>query len=341
MVKYEDGIKNGRESDMNFKTARVHAALFSVSLIYGCFYVIVKILLKSIQLPQFILLRFVLTAVVVLIVDQLILKTPLPHKKDLLSIAKLGLTGVFAVQILVAIGLSLTTSFHSALIMATIPIITLILSIIKGQEVYHPRKLLGVIVAFIGVAVLLCSGSPKDPLPAHYLLGDAIVLVNAIAFSWFLIGSRSMLEKYPPFSFMAYCYIISAVLFSTLYVTGNQIGQGSLGLEFLSTMGWQQWLLMAFVVLYASIGSYTLNNFALQRTRASVVALYIFVQPVISAIAAYYLLGEPFTTSMATATAITFLGVMMTTTTGYLKTIPADVVLEAAKTPANRSSDPK
>jgi drug/metabolite transporter (DMT)-like permease len=191
------------------------------------------------------------------------------------------------------------------------------------------------------VAVLLCSGSPKDPLPAHYLLGDAIVLVNAIAFSWFLIGSRSMLEKYPPFSFMAYCYIISAVLFSTLYVTGNQIGQGSLGLEFLSTMGWQQWLLMAFVVLYASIGSYTLNNFALQRTRASVVALYIFVQPVISAIAAYYLLGEPFTTSMATATAITFLGVMMTTTTGYLKTIPADVVLEAAKTPANRSSDPK
>lgn len=318
---------------MNFQTVRVHAALFSVSLIYGCFYVVVKILLKSILLPEFILLRFVLTAVVVLIVDQLVLKSPLPRKKDLLNIAQLGLTGVFAVQILVAIGLNLTTSFHSALIMATIPIITLILSIIKGQEDYHIRKLIGVLVAFLGVAVLLCSGSPRDPLPENYLMGDAIVLVNAIAFSWFLIGSRRMLAEYPPFSFMAYCYIISAILFSALYLTGNQMGHGTWGLEFISTMNWQQWLLMAFVVLYASIGSYTLNNFALKRTSASVVAIYIFVQPVISAIAAYYLLGEPFTSSMASATLITFMGVMLTTTTGQFKTVASVDAVVPVETP--------
>ena len=320
---------------MNFQTARVHAALLTVSVIYGCFYVAVKILLKSLLLPEFILLRFGITAIIVLIADQLIFRNPLPRKKDLLKITQLGLTGVFIVQSLLALGLSLTTSFHSALIMSTIPIITLMISLLKGQEQYHRGKIMGMLIAFAGVAVLLCSSNPRDPLPPHYLLGDGVVFLNAIAFAWFLTESRQILSQYNAFSFMAYCYIISALLFGGIFAVGNQIGRGSFGLEFLPNVGLEQWLLIALVVLYASIGSYTLNNFALKRTRASVVAMYIFVQPVISALAAYYLLGEPFSWSMAAAAVITFAGVMLATTSQPVQTIPADVFLEQKKNPSD------
>jgi len=297
------------------RMVRVHAALLSVSLIYGFFYVVVKILFRSISPGELILVRFLLTALIVAGIDRMILKRKLPNSKDMPTIALLGLTGVFLVQILVAVGLNLTTAFHSALIMATIPIFTLMISVLKRHEPFNFKKLVGVITAFIGVVVLLMfSGSPSAPLPPHYLLGDGIVLLNALSFAWFLVGSQKILTKYSAFSFMAYCYVVSAGLFSVAYFGEHQIRYGTWGLEFLSRLGWFHWCLIAYVVLFASIGTYTLNNFALKRTSPSIVAIYIFIQPVISAVSAYYVLGERFTPGMGVAAILTFTGLLLATT---------------------------
>lgn len=295
-------------------TVRVHAALLLVSLIYGYFYVTVKLLFKTITPAELILLRFLLTAIIVTGIDQFILKNPPPKRQDLLAISKLGLLGVFVVQILVAAGVNLTTASHSALIMATIPIFTLLISLLKKQEAFQPQKLAGVITAFIGVVILLMfSGSPNAPLPQYYMVGDLIVLLNAFAFAWFLVGSREILSRYNSFSFMAYCYIISAGLFSICYLGGEQILYHQFGLGFLQHISWQAWLLILYVVGFASIGSYTLNNFALKRTSPTVVAIYIFLQPMISAATGYYVLGEHFTVGMAIAGSLTFIGLLLTT----------------------------
>lgn len=312
---------------MNSQMMRVHAALSAASLIYGCFYVAVKILFKHVSPEELLLLRFLLTAILVTGIDQFVLKNPPPQRKDLPAIAGLGLTGVFLVQILLMIGLSLTTAFHSALIMATIPIFTLFISVIKGQERFQAQKLIGVFTAFIGVTVLLLfSPSPNVTLPPNYLIGDLIILVNAFAFAWFLVGSQRILNHYRAFSYMAYCYIISAALFVVCYFGKNKILHGHFGLGFLNHIGWEQWALIAYVVIFASIGSYTLNNFALKRTSPSVVSIYIFIQPVISAVTAYYLLGERFTIGMAVAAFLTFTGVLCTTSVNDSQPLPMGFV---------------
>lgn len=300
---------------MRSETVRVHAALITVSLIYGYFYVAAKLLLRQLHPSEFILLRFVLTALIVFTIDRLFIKKPFPQGKDLVQVVAWGLLGVFLVQILVILGLHYSTAFHTALIMATVPILTLLFSIVTGRETFHWQKLAGIIIGFVGVAVLLFfTKKPGVPLPETYLVGDAIVLFNAMAFSCFLLGSQKMLRKYSSFSFMAYCYMISAVVFSTLFLGGNQVMNGHSGLGFLQHFHLQGWELIVYVVLFASIGSYTLNNYALRRVSPSIVAVYCFIQPIISAVTGYYLLGEPFSLEMAVATAITFIGVMLATT---------------------------
>lgn len=293
---------------------RVHAALITVSLIYGYFYVAVKMLMVHDHLgpAEFILLRFLLTAAIVAIIERLFFKTRFESKGDFLKVAGLGLLGVFLVQILVVWGLSLTTAFHSALIMATIPVTTSMISILLGRETFHPQKLAGIFIAFAGVAVLLFfSKNPQTPLPETYVQGDLIVLLNAVAFSWFLIGSHSMLKKYNSFSFMAYCYIVSGLAFAAIFLGFNADAPGG-PLGFVSGLQPAAWVMMLYVVLFASIGTYTLNNYALSRVNPSIVAVYIFIQPIISAISGNRLLGEPFNAEMAAATFITFIGVLLT-----------------------------
>ncbi|HEY9688045.1 MAG TPA: DMT family transporter [Coleofasciculaceae cyanobacterium] len=302
---------------MRSDTVRVHAALVLVSLIYGYFYVAVKLLLRDITPPEFILLRFVLTAVIVVLIERLFIKHRLPSGSDLLKVVGLGVVGVFLVQILVVWGLHYTTAFHSALIMSTIPILTLLFGIVTRRETFNLQKMLGIVIGFAGVAILLFSKNHGAVLPPSYLVGDLIVMLNAVAFSWFLLGSQKMLQKYSAFPFMAYCYIVSAIMFSILFVGENKLSIGTSGLGFVSRLDLGNWLLIAYVVVFASIGSYTLNNYALQRVTPSIVAVYMFIQPVISAITGSYLLNEPFSIQMALATFITFAGVMLATTANH------------------------
>ncbi len=328
---------------MGSKAARVHAALITVSSIYGYFYVAMKLLYKTLTPSEFILLRFVLTAVIVILIDRLILKHPLPEKSDWPKIAGLGLVGVFVVQILIAWGVHHTTAFHTSLIMATIPLLTLIFSIFGGRETFHPYKLIGIVTAFAGVSVLLFfSSSPGTALPESYLLGDLIILVNALAFSWFLLGSQKMLQKYQAFPFMAYCYIVSATLFFVLFVGQNLVSGNFQELLFFTKMSLNDWLLIGYVVLFASIGSYTLNNYALQRVSPSIVAIYMFIQPIISAVTGFYLLQEPFNLHMAIATVMTFAGVVMATTANrkgfYLRKKAAATLPEAGSAPEEETT---
>lgn len=325
---------------MGPKTARVHAALITVSSIYGYFYVAMKLLYKTLTPSEFILLRFVLTSIAVLLIDRLILKHPVPDRADWPKIAGLGLVGVFVVQILIAWGVHHTTAFHTSLIMATIPIFTLIFSIIGGRERFHFYKLTGIFMAFSGVSVLLFfSSSPGIPLPQTYLWGDLIILVNALAFSWFLLGSQKMLQKYQPFQFMAYCYITSAILFSVLFVGQNLVSGHFEALLFFTRMSVMDWLMMGYVVFFASIGSYTLNNYALKQVTPSVVAIYMFIQPIISAVAAFYLLHEPFNLHMAIATVITFAGVVMATITSQKRMDLRETLTEAVPLENKDASD--
>lgn len=299
---------------MSSQTTRAHLALMAVSSIYGYFYVAVKLLYKTLTPPEFILLRLVLTAFFVILIDRCLLKHPTPQREDWVQIGGLGLVGVFVVQTLIAWGVHHTTTFHTALIMSTIPIMTLILSILGRREKFHLYKLGGIVTAFAGVIILLFfSENTQAELPETYLWGDSIILLNAVAFSWFLLGSQQMLQKYNSFQFMAYCYIISALVFASLFV-GQSLLSGHLeALLFFQKMTVTDWMLLGYVVFFASIGSYTLNNYALRRVNPSVVAIYMFIQPIISAVTGFYLLHEPLNLQMVAASMLSFAGVLMTT----------------------------
>ena len=291
---------------------RVHGALMMVSIIYGCFYIAVKLLFFELSTSQFMLMRFALTGLLALVIERVFIRGHFDSAGDFWRITALGLLGVLLVQIMMALSIHFTTAFHTSLLIATAPVITTFIGQLTRREPYNLQKILGILIAFCGVAVLLFFSKNGDtPLPETYLLGDVIALATAFCFALFLIGSHRMLKKYNSFSFMTTCYAGSALLFTVGFASWNFLSSGYHKFDFIGAISQHAWLLLAFVVIFASIGTYTLNNYALSKVTPSTVAIYMFIQPVVSAVFGSMILKEPFNLAMGIAALVTFAGVMI------------------------------
>ena len=71
------------------------------------------------------------------------------------------------------------------------------------------------------------------------------------------------------------------------------------------------WLAIAYVVLFPTVLGYLLNIFALRRLRASTTAVYVYIQPLITALAAWWVFAERPGPSMLASAAALFVGITL------------------------------
>ena len=67
--------------------------------------------------------------------------------------------------------------------------------------------------------------------------------------------------------------------------------------------------MMAYVVIMGTAMPYYLNNWALSKVESSAVALYIYIQPVVSALLSHYIYKENLTPRLILASLLIFTGV--------------------------------
>jgi drug/metabolite transporter (DMT)-like permease len=73
------------------------------------------------------------------------------------------------------------------------------------------------------------------------------------------------------------------------------------------------WLLVLYIAIVATAGPYLLNAYALSKVNASIVSVYIYLQPIIGFILAVILLGEKVDLKFIAAAMLVFAGVYLVT----------------------------
>ncbi|PIT99381.1 MAG: hypothetical protein COT74_10275 [Bdellovibrionales bacterium CG10_big_fil_rev_8_21_14_0_10_45_34] len=283
----------------------VHLGLAFVSLLFGVSYVFGKILLFSMEPGAWIALRVTLTSAFFWI---LFGKTVWKKRGDLkLRFWHLGVCALFGVvinQISFIEGLQRTIPSHSAIMNTSIPIWTLIFSVILKREQMNLFKALGVLLSFIGVLYLL--EVDKLEFSNQYLTGDLLCLLNACSFSFYLAYSKGPLKNVSP---ILSTTMMFSIALPAVWIYGVH---GYVQTDWQS-FGWQVYANIAFLVLGPSVLTYLLNNWALQKVDSSTVAIYIYIQPLVSMILSYYLLGEQPTARMLASSVLVVSGVMVGT----------------------------
>lgn len=260
------------------KQIRAHIGLFLANLIYGYNYIVAKEVMPRFVKPfAFIIMRVIGAFLLFLIVQQIWFREKI-DRRDYGRIILCALFGVAVNQLFFFKGLSLTTPIHSAIIMTTNPIQVMLIASILIKEMITWKKIAGIFLGATGAITLIVFGktislSPDTPW------GDFYIFINAMSYGVFIVLVKPLMQKYHPITVITWCFFVG--IFMVL----------PFGIEQFSEINWStmsQPILwgIAYVVIFATFLAYLLNTTALQTLSASVVSIYVYLQPILAVIIA-------------------------------------------------------
>lgn len=258
-------------------------ALVVVQVFFSLHYLAAKVLLDTIPPRSWALLRAG-SGALILLAAAAALRRPFPRRPgDLAKLALFALFGIVVNQVCFVEGLHRTTPSHSAILMTSVPAATLLFAILLGRERRTRRKLVAVALAFVGVMLVLRP--EQASFSSQTFVGDSLQLINALSFSFFLVISKRLLERLDTLA-------ATAVLMSFGAIGIVPVAWVPLGAFRPGEVPAHVWWLAAFIVVFPTAGAYFLNYWALRRADPSIVALFIYLQPVLATGLSVWLLGE-------------------------------------------------
>lgn len=259
-----------------------YLALALAILFWGFSFVATKIALQSFTPFCLIFFRFIVAS---LFFIPLLYRRGLPRLTGqnlrhlaLLAVFQPGLYFTFE-----TIGLQYTSATKTSLIIATIPVVVLMLSMIFLKERLRLMNALGVAISLAGVSLLIFGGGSTGLGGSFF--GDMLILGAVLSASIYMIMTRRLGQSISPLQITGMQIIFGAMIFLPAFLWDlprlhwSEVSSDSLTALILLT-------------LFATIGAFLCYNFALSRIPAARAAVCINAIPLITTFGAWLLLDE-------------------------------------------------
>ncbi|HEX2022909.1 MAG TPA: DMT family transporter [Candidatus Thermoplasmatota archaeon] len=280
------------------------AALVAVQVAFGGMGVAAKLVFPHLSPFALALARLLAAAVVLVALERVLVRAPRPPARDLAMFALFALLGTVLNIGLYLAGLERTTATNAILLIATIPAFTLLVAAVLGRERADAVQVGGLLLSFAGVAGLVYAKGGTFEIGG--IAGDLMVVANSLCYSVYLVLSKPYLARYDSATLVAWVFAFGAVEMSLVAVPDLlRADWGGLG-----GAGWAGF---AYVLLFGTVLTYSLNAWALRHASASHVANFVYLQPVVGVLAAWLILGEPLSGPILLAGVVILAGVTLAT----------------------------
>ncbi|HEY2248956.1 MAG TPA: DMT family transporter [Bradyrhizobium sp.] len=232
-----------------------------------------------------------------------------PRRQDWLAVAGLGLLFFGLFPLLFNASLMYTTAARGALALATAPLQTLVVSAMFGVEALTSRKLAGVLVAMIGVAIALLSRLSGASGPEGAWSGDLLMIAAALCLAFSAVWSKPFIRRSGILQFT------SIMMGSgSLFLIAISWARGGFAAVYQFDMG--QWFAVLYLGIIGSALTWYLWAFALQRTTPTRVAISVTVNPIVASLMGVMLLNEPLRWNLVVGLLAVCVGIAIAVTTG-------------------------
>ena len=287
------------------KKAKAHLGLLGTNLFFAINLSAIKYLTANNYMQPF-GMNVIRVGVSALLFWLLFLLNP-SHKKierqDIPRFILCALTGVAINQMLFLKGLSLTYSIHAVLLMLTTPILITIVAAWLLKERINIYKIIGLGLGISGAIVLITSRQNTGS-GDNILLGDVLIIINAISYSIYFILVKPLMLKYNPVEVIRWIFT-----FGLLMVLPFGL------IEFMA-IKWQnfstiEYGCISFIIIGGTFLAYLFNAYGIKILGASVAGAYIYIQPVFATVIAMVFLKEKLELYKIFAAVLIFTGVYL------------------------------
>ena len=196
-------------------------------------------------------------------------------RPDHARLVGLSVLGVSLNQTLFLLGLRWTTPFSVSLLGATIPVFAAGLAVLFGKERLSWRTVAGLTLALLGVFSLVGNGSLDR--------GAILVALNSLSYAAYVVLSRDVVLRVGALRTVAWLFTYAAIMFAPLGIRPM--------LEQLPSLTPRGWAFVLYILAIPTVVAYLLNAWALGRSSATLVTIYIYLQPLLAALLAWAQLG--------------------------------------------------
>jgi drug/metabolite transporter (DMT)-like permease len=260
---------------------KIYLAFTNAVLIGGANFVAVSY--SNLELPPLFgaALRFALAAFLFLLILRL-RRVKLARGRAAVGAAIYGLLGFGAAYAFIYYALVGLAAGTVAVIMAAVPLFTLVIAVLLGQERLSLRGFVGGSLAIAGIAVL-SLGALGDDLSYAYLVAAVLGAVAAAASS---VAAKALPDVHP-----LNMNAIGMASGATLLAAGSIL----LNEQWLIPRQAHTWLALGWLVILGSVGLFQLFLYVIRRWTASATAYVITAMPVVAVALGAIMLDQPIT----------------------------------------------
>ncbi len=289
-----------------------YTAFGIVCFVWGTTYLAIAIAIETLPVILFPGLRFTIAGLILLSI-RLLQGVPLPKlRRDWLNLLWIGILMVGTGNLCVVWAEHHITSGFAALLVGGSPFAMALLERARGGDRLPRRKLIGILIGFVGLAILVAPELTGGKFDLMFLLGVLAIQVGTVGWNWGSIVSKYHVSKdIDPIMSASLQMLLGGLVVSAI---GLLRGEAAL-------MHFNGRTLAAFLylVVFGSILTYGAYVYALSKLPTSTTSLYAYINPVVALVLGWLVLDEPIGWNGVAGMVVIFTGVAFVQARGRIR----------------------
>lgn len=277
-------------------------ALVTAHVIWGATAPFYKLILQSIPPFTFMFLRFAVASIILAP-----FAIPRVHRIRNLFYPEIifsSFFGIFLVNAMFDMGLTRAPSINLSIIAASAPIITSFLAVKFLHTKLKPKVLMGSLVSFFGVLIVIAAPFilSGGRIATGQMHGNLLFILGTVALVIGIIMQTDVVKKTDVVAMTFIGLIIATIFYFPFSVNELHTGRTAI-LNATVIIG------ILWGGLVSLVGGYLLCFYGVSRLRGTEATLFIYIDPVATAIVAFILLGERPTLPFIVGSFLIFAGI--------------------------------
>jgi len=232
----------------------------------------------------------------------------------------IGLLGYYVSSLFDFIGLQYVSASIERIILFIYPTLAVLLNLLIFKVAITKRQWLAVLITYIGIGLAYWGELNQIPDTKMFFFGTWMILLCAITFAFYLVGSGKIIPKIGAPQFTSLSMLAASVGIFIHYFVTHQQGIASI-VDMPILYSSSVWLVIALAIIGTVIPSFLMSG-GMKRIGSNDLAIITSIGPVSTLFQARWILNEAFSWEQILGTVFVVLGVILVKKVGATETNP-------------------